>query len=118
MAVGYAQGGTSASPTYGLLSEEWDGTAWTVMPSPVGNTSAIQYLSSVSCLSPGWCMAVGTHRDATTPGTAYVWDGTTWSALTTLDNQVVSQLDSVSCVSTTFCMAIGVGPPNNGTQVE
>ena len=53
---------------------------------------------AVSCVSPTYCVAVNNAGDALT------WNGTTWSAPTSVDGG--GGLAAVSCVSTTFCVAV------------
>lgn len=66
--------------------------------------------TSVSCVSPTFCMAV----DLT--GDAFAFDGTSWAG-SDIDGN--TSLRSVSCVSTSFCIAIdfaGRAVTWNGTQ--
>lgn len=85
----------------GGLAEVFDGTQWTVSPTPNASTG----LTSVSCISTTWCMAVG----GTGPKPlAERWNGSSWSVLTTGSPGSVSNLLlGVSCASTTFCVAVG-----------
>ena len=87
------------------------GAASASPPSPVGAS-----LSSVSCPTASWCMAVGSYT--TTSGVqhalAQAWNGTTWQLL----KPPGTSLASVSCTATWFCLATG-GPTRaerwNGT---
>jgi hypothetical protein len=57
-AVGTLLGSTRSK----TLIETWDGTAWTVVPSPnTGSASAYNYLDGVSCASADTCSAVGNY---------------------------------------------------------
>lgn len=53
-------------------------------------------VSSVSCASASFCVAVGGAY-------AYAWDGSTWSSAA-LDNG--HSLKAVDCISSSFCMAV------------
>jgi len=92
-----------------------------VVPSPNPGTSG-NVLSSVSCVSVSFCVAVG-YQDS---GSGYLtlveqWNGSVWSTVTspnpsTSDNS----LYSVSCVSVSFCVATGYQYSGSGylTLVE
>ena len=88
------------------LVESWNGTRWTIVPSPNRNDSGV--LNGVSCASLTSCVAVGTYFSG-----PYVvnktltesWNGTRWSAGPTPKGQ--SQLFGASCVSATDCWAAG-----------
>ncbi|MCL6104491.1 MAG: hypothetical protein M1483_02475 [Actinobacteria bacterium] len=56
---------------------------------------------SISCVSTSFCV-VGDDV-----GNVYTFNGTSWSAPTSIDG--TNQLNSVSCVSTSFCMAVDGG---------
>ena len=104
------------SPWSQTLTELWNGTTWSTVPSP--NTSApYNELSSVSCASPTSCMAVGSSDDNSIEG-AYVslplaefWNGAAWSIVPTPyvpgDDFDQNYFQTVSCTSTTNCMALG-----------
>ena len=90
------------------LAMVWDGIAWGLETPPnvgAGNNE----LSSVSCISPTYCVAVGIYDNAGTQATASkVWDGSTWTTATTPNaGSGPNTLDDVSCVSTTYCIAVG-----------
>jgi hypothetical protein len=118
MAVGTFLGtipGTSADQHF-TLAETWNGTAWTVVPSPspkLPGGGAI--LNSVSCSSATNCVAVGETLTFHVPGgytTPYPlierWNGTTWATMHTprLAN-TGAYLNGVSCPSMSHCMAVG-----------
>jgi hypothetical protein len=73
------------------------------------NTDTPASLDGVSCLSAGFCMAVGYHYTAFHYlALAELWNGSTWSSMTVLDpDQLGANLFSVSCTSSTFCVAVG-----------
>ncbi|HVC66411.1 MAG TPA: hypothetical protein VND44_02355 [Acidimicrobiales bacterium] len=101
------------------LIETWDGTAWSVTPSP--NTSATQtnVLAAVSCTSPSACVAVGDSSDGTNNQTLIeTWDGTAWSISPSPDTSPTqdNSLSGVSCTSSTACVA--VGDSSDGTQQQ
>lgn len=114
MAVGYSGERIQGRWRYNILTETWNGTAWSVAPTPVLSDVGFKYLRSVSCLSPTWCMAVGQYHFANS-NLAELWNGTSWSHVHVPVVGNGDQLNSVSCVTTSFCMAAGDG---DGTLVE
>ena len=118
VAVGSSWSGASGSPTASLV-ESWNGTSWSVVPSPA--PSNFSQLSGVSCTSPTFCVGVGSY------GTSYgaasntlveTWDGTSWTVTPSSDGPDSSddQFYRVSCASPTSCMAVGSDVTTNGTQ--
>jgi hypothetical protein len=123
MAVGWFLGqipGTSAFQNF-TLAEHWNGSTWTIVPSPSPKLpGGGALLSSVSCTSTTSCMAVGQSQVFHEPGGFVIlhpfaesWNGTKWSvvATPTLTNAGAS-LNGVSCTSAPNCMAVG----NEGTR--
>src|ERR1700723_1702098 len=71
--------------------------------------SSYAFLSSVSCPSPGMCMAVGGYVTAgnQTRTLAERWNGTSWSIVGTENMGSSDELWSVSCASASSCSAVG-----------
>jgi hypothetical protein len=83
----------------------WDGSSWTITPSP--NGTSFDGLDAVSCTSAVWCVAVGgTTSGPTFPALSELWDGTAWTIGPAAVNAVDGTLQSVSCTGTTFCFAL------------
>jgi len=107
----WAVGGGSGSNFYGqTLVERWDGTSWTIVPSP--NTSATQgnYLFGVTCTAAADCWAVGTYGASNADQTLVMhWDGTSWAIVpsSNLSPAHGSYLSSVTCASASACWAVG-----------
>lgn len=113
-AVGYYQDANVSYP-FGAgetLVESWDGSTWSVIPSPSPGTSG-SVLNGVSCVSATVCMAVGASWSVpgTGPGSlTESWDGTTWSVIPSPDpNPFNNVLNGVSCISANACIAVGEG---------
>jgi hypothetical protein len=111
-AVGATTMNTGASRT---LVERWDGTRWSIVPSP--NSSAVSHangpvsvLYGVSCVSATDCTAVG-DRTVDNLGTQTLvehWDGTRWSIVASPNPASKAVfLFGVSCVTATSCIAVG-----------
>ena len=88
---------------YRVLAERWNGTKWSVQPTP-GAAGNFAGLSSVSCASPTVCEAVGSRaRGLLAEG----WNGTKWSIQHTPNPYRGGNLTGVSCPSENACMAVG-----------
>jgi|SRR5271166_364197 len=92
----------------GTLVENWNGSLWSVIPSPnaVGWSNT---LVSVSCIGSYFCTAVGSN--GTPNGTvplAETWNGTAWSVSPVFNpNTNGGYLQGVTCLGVSFCMAVG-----------
>ncbi|HEX8078889.1 MAG TPA: hypothetical protein VF557_01630 [Jatrophihabitans sp.] len=80
------------------FAESWHGTAWST-PVRAGRARA---LSSVSCTSASFCVAIGSDSSGLTVLETY--DGTSWTHAINLPFNS-STTKRVSCASATFCMA-------------
>ena len=100
------------------LVESWDGTSWSIIPSPDPGDANASVLASVSCLSSTDCTAVGRSVNMSAQTLVESWDGTSWSIVPSPDpsGATPNGLQSVSCLSFTDCTA--VGGSSNGTLVE
>jgi hypothetical protein len=121
VAVGeYFPRGRRQSQNHAFI-ERWNGSAWTLMPSPTPRGSIGSYLSAVSCTSRSDCVAVGTARYPHRKGVSYGgprehtlierWDGSAWSIVHSPNPPGPSAdgLAGVSCPSASDCIAVGVG---------
>lgn len=94
---------TVASGDPSVLVRRTAGGPWTAPPN-----AGSGFLTSVSCTSASFCLAMGS------PAGAEQWDGQNqkWSELSApdpFDPDTGIGLQSVSCVSATFCLAVGNG---------
>lgn len=102
------------------FSEIWNGKHWRVAPAvkraePNGHFGST--LHAVSCAAPTLCIAVGDTNAPTGVLTlAEVWNGATWTLMTTPNPPPVQRttplgasntLTDVACPSTAACMAVG-----------
>ena len=92
------------------LALAWDGASWSVQPTPDANPADFNVLMSVSCISSTWCLAAGYHQND--PGNqpmSLLWDGSTWSLLSTPWplSGATNLFHSVSCSSEIFCVGVG-----------
>lgn len=135
-AVGYSMVGFA----HRTLVEHWDGSAWSVVPSP--DPSKFDVLLDVKAIASDDVWAVGYRNDGYGYSTLIEhWDGSSWSAVPS-DNpgQVENVLLGISAVSPTDVSAVGydgnggsfttliehwdgtswttVPSPNNGTEAN
>ncbi len=114
MAVGYYD---NASLTSQTLIESWNGSTWTVVPSPnLGSFNNV--LSGVSCTTPTNCVAVGHYISASDVLQTLIetWNASSWSVTSSPNSSGNSQLLGVSCTKLTKCVA--VGDYSFGTLIE
>ena len=84
------------------LIESWNGTSWSIDPSPNPPTDSAA-LKSVSCSGPTSCIAVGDGQGVF----AERWDGASWQLSSIpLPAPPQGRLSGVSCVSSTSCVAV------------
>ena len=97
------------------LTATWDGTAWTVRPSPDLSRS-ITELTGVSCTGSSNCIAVGDDDSGGGPlhPLSARWNGTAWQVLATPIPGGAGGLTSVSCPRPASCMAVGTTFPRTG----
>ncbi len=109
-AVGAVLGVAGDGNPTGTLTEHWDGTGWSHVPSPTPAGTVGGILQSVSCASSSDCWAVGYGTDANggaLHAVAERWNGASWTIVAGPDTgQAYDQLDSVTCVASD-CWAVG-----------
>jgi hypothetical protein len=115
-AVGYSY---ISGGFYRTFIESWDGTSWTVVPSP-NPVPGGDYLDGVSCASATACMAVGyATKNSTAPGLSRAliesWDGTSWTIVDSPNRDAADFLYRVSCASAAACIAVGYSTNSSGT---
>jgi hypothetical protein len=101
----WAVGAYRAVPTGPLLSlaEHWNGTAWTVVPTPNPGTST-NFLRAVSAFSASNIWAVGHADDSTL---ILHWTGTKWAQVPSPSPGAGNDLSGVRAVSATSAWAVG-----------
>jgi hypothetical protein len=102
MAVGFYY---SSKVPESALAERWNGTAWSIVPTPSPLRRA---LYGVSCLSATDCIAVGASNLSSTTFSQLVetWNGTKWSVVSMVA-MIGDELTGVSCPTSTSCTAVG-----------
>ncbi|MGO9900054.1 MAG: hypothetical protein ACLP0J_10245 [Solirubrobacteraceae bacterium] len=100
-------------------AELWNGTDWTIQPTPSPAGKEGTALTGVSCLTATFCVAVG-EGGPDEEGFAEIWNGSDWRLLPTPSTVQVRSLDdrgrasrqrvsltAVSCVTRAACTAVG-----------
>ena len=94
-----------------LVERQTNGT-WRLMTSPDASSPyVVNYLNSVSCVSPTHCVAVGFAADATGMNSHTVietFDGSTWRlAQSPNTTSPLNKLFGIRCSTSTECVAVG-----------
>ena len=118
-AVGDSVRMVGGSQTYRTLTEHWNGTTWSIVPSPSPGPKfqIIDILFGVAATSTNDVWAVG-EEDKANP-TAYVehWNGSQWSVISTplVPNAISVTLTSVAVISANDVWAAGYYGDSAGT---
>jgi hypothetical protein len=105
----FGVGSSGISTGSGTLTEHWDGSAWSIQPTPA-NPGFSDYLGGIACTSATACTAVGgTFTDHGGHALAERWNGTSWSVQRTPAEPPHQNgfLFGVSCASAGSCVAVG-----------
>jgi hypothetical protein len=100
------------------MAETWNGSTWSILPTPNKTTSGDNVLDSVSCTSANNCVAVGRYSPANgnTLALAEGWNGSAWTIVAAPTRSNQSNLTGVSCTGPTSCVAVGYYLPNGSTS--
>lgn len=94
------------------LAARWNGSSWTLQPTPLPPISLGAFtvaFTAVSCASASFCEAWGGGNNANPgPTVAELWNGKSWRLQAVPVNDPVPT--AVSCASASFCEAVGTGP--------
>ncbi|HTW98935.1 MAG TPA: hypothetical protein VMD59_09170 [Acidimicrobiales bacterium] len=106
--------GLASSPSGdAVIDSDVSGSSWQAVASPhVGAAGEDDSLTSVSCVTDDFCVAVGSYGDHGTTSQTLVesWNGSSWQVMGSADAGGASDsnaLNSVSCLSRTDCVAVG-----------
>jgi hypothetical protein len=110
-AVGWSVGPDSGSQA--TMALVWNGTAWSVEPTPVLTGNSV--LDGVSCATSTECEAVGNSGGLPL---AESWNGSAWTVQTIPQpaGATSSSLSSLSCVTDGSCSAVGSYSGASGTD--
>lgn len=113
--VQYEPGSNDEFPQTLIL--RWNGTGWSIVPSP--NPSEASFLVDIACASPSECWAVGGYgQDSKTLTLIEKWDGNSWAVFSSADVAGKNQnlLSGVTCTSEVDCWAVGLTSGSDGIQ--
>ena len=111
-AVGSAFNGSAPR----TLIEHWNGTTWSISPSPTPAGGGIPGLESLQCLSDSSCYAEGSYETVTGSDVVPLvehWDGTTWSIVAT--GWAVG-IGDFTCPTATSCFGLTSAAAGAGTR--
>jgi hypothetical protein len=106
----FAVGSSVTGSVVKTLVERWNGTSWTILPSPNVAGATGSALGIVSCASATSCLSVGSFTKASTSQHfAVQWNGTGWSTTAAPIAAAGTPIEffDVSCASSTLCFAVG-----------
>jgi hypothetical protein len=116
-AVGYYN---STVSTYQTLIEHWDGTAWSLAPSPNTAVTDVNVLRGVTCVTASDCWAVGSSSELGSPQRTLIlhWDGTSWAIAASPNSAETdyNYLFGVACAAASDCLAVGYHSAGQGFQ--
>jgi hypothetical protein len=89
------------------LAEGWNGTAWTIQPTPALGIGGI--LDGVWCVSASFCIAIGQYITSgySAVNVAEEWNGAAWFQLPLPTLMGGDSFGPVSCPSVHYCVVVG-----------
>jgi hypothetical protein len=116
-AVGYSQPAKKTDSAFRTLVEHWDGSSWSIVPSPSVGTGS-NTLTAVSATGPNDVWAVGYDFGAAGRSTlAEHYDGTSWSVVLSPDpGSQSNSLLGVAAVSASDVWAVGFTSDGSGYE--
>ena len=111
----WAAGSTtnSAGGQSGALMQHWNGSTWSVVPTPA-LTAGDGLLASVTCLAADQCWASGSSgatgggNSQTNPNPVVeAWNGSTWSIESSPTVTAIAFLNAVTCLRGDTCWSVG-----------
>jgi hypothetical protein len=117
---------TTSDSTQRTLIESWNGSVWSIVPSPNTSPTDSDVLLGVSCSGPAACFAVGNSNPGRFLDRTLIesWNGSSWSIVPSPNVALAPTnfLNSVSCSGPFSCTAVGfssVDPPRSSqTLIE
>lgn len=117
---GWAVGQSRENYNYArTLMEHWDGTRWSIVPSPNPGTGVSNWLEDVAAVTSDDVWAVGHigEWDLNSQVLILRWDGTAWSQMLV---PILGELDSVAAASADDVWAVGyqIGSSNQALTIH
>ena len=111
-AVGWTDTSVNTSSFQGTLIEHWDGSQWTVVPSPNPKGSSQNTLTGVAAINANDIWAVGYTLTTNNQTLTMHWNGSKWSIVRSPNGAYGNWLSGVTALATNNVWA--VGKSNNG----
>jgi hypothetical protein len=93
------------------LTEQWNGSSWSVLATPNPHAENGSSLTGVDCLSPNDCEVQGAfdYADVDQSVFASLWNGSTWASQTQVNpgGQDSNSDNAISCTSSQACTSVG-----------
>jgi hypothetical protein len=114
--VGGLEGVTFNANPNGTLIEHWDGSSWSVVPSPSPEQSVLFGVAATSA-SDAWAVGLDQDQPSGSPLPLIEhWDGTSWTQANAPDPGSYSDFEGVAATSATNAWAVGSAGPDHGDQ--
>lgn len=121
-AVGWAQDPNGPPYVKQTLIEHFNGSVWTIVPSPNKSNDTLSILYSVSGTSSNDVWAVGSSQDGKLPSRTLIqhWDGAAWTIVSSPNpDSQFNELRGVVAISANDAWAVGYrGGTKNETPIE
>jgi hypothetical protein len=111
---------TDTSDNSTPLAEYWNGTSWTIQPTPSPVSEDGSAFTAVSCTTATSCTAVGTYDPAEQEEPfAESWNGSGWTlqSMPGATGGYPAYVGALSCTSAASCIAVGWYDNPNDAQV-
>lgn len=116
-AAGYYQV-IAQSDDYRTLIEHWDGSSWSIVPSPNPDPGE-NLLHAVTCVSASQCWAAGEFYNNNGTGALFErWDGNSWTFVESPQADSSYYAFSVACASASDCWAAGSYGDDSAIAIE
>jgi len=117
----WAVGGYASAPRTGqTLIEHWDGSKWSIVPSPtIGDSTAYSNLAEVAAVSTNNIWAVGLHSNTGGADRTLIehWDGSKWSIVPSPNTELHdNDLTGIVAISTGDIWTVGVRYNDNSAK--
>jgi hypothetical protein len=115
----WAVGFSTPSSVKQTLTEHWNGTGWSVVPSPNVGTSANQ-LNGVAAVSATdvWAAGASSASSGVSQTLVEQWNGTSWNVVPSPNIGTANNLNAVAAVSATDIWAVGSSSGAGQTLIE
>jgi len=111
-AVGWTSTSVNTSSFQGTLIEHWNGSQWTVVPSPNPKGSSQNALTGVAVINANDIWAVGYTLTANNQTLTMHWNGSKWSIVPSPNGAYGNWLHGVTALASNNVWAVGTS--NNG----